>query len=80
MCNVPKRTNEIDVCFWCTHKFTMTRLHKGQMVLTVNMEGGGGAALSKVIFSFDGVFSTVARGGVAYLQTEHVLGTADANV
>lgn len=50
------------------------------MVLTVNMEGGGGAALAKLICSFDGVLPTVARGGAADLQTVHVLRTADSNV
>lgn len=50
------------------------------MVLTVNMEGGGGAALAKLILSFHGVFPTVVRGGAAYLQAEHVLGTADSKV
>lgn len=50
------------------------------MLLTVNVEGGGGAALSKLIFSFHGVFSTVLKGGAAYLQTQHLVRTADSDV
>lgn len=53
---------------------------RGGTVLTVNMEGGGGAALAQLVLGLHAVFATVFRAGAAYLQTQQVPRTADADV